>query len=54
MSSDQPVILDEDTNNFIPSSTAKKSKTNDDFDSSSDDILTIDSSKEPDNTLVGF
>ncbi len=51
MSNDQLVILDEDTNNFIPSSTAKKSKINEDFDSSSDDIVTIDSSKEPGNPL---
>ncbi|CAF1398655.1 unnamed protein product, partial [Didymodactylos carnosus] len=54
MSNDQLVILDEDTTNLIPSSTAKKTKTNDDFDSSSDNIVTIDSSKEPDNTLFGF
>jgi hypothetical protein len=54
MSNDQPVVLDEDTENLIPSSTGKKTKTNDDFDSSSDDIVNIDSSKEPDNTLFGF
>ena len=50
-SNDQLVLLDEDRDNLIPSSPAKKPKTNDDFDSSSDDIVTIDSSKEPDNTL---
>ena len=50
-SDDQLVLLDEDKENLIPSSTAKKLKTNDDSDSSSDDIVTIDSSKELSNTL---
>jgi hypothetical protein len=48
-SGDQLVLLDEDKDNLIPSSTAKKPKTSDDLDSSYD-IVTIHSDKESDNT----